>query len=147
VCRTLLGNDGTLAKEMAPGPGMLFILTCNRTESSPHRKKWDKGIECAWWISQKVTDDDPLPFKAFRSKGSFIVHLASTYAFLKPYTKGIYLTLKAWRKGRDAEGWKLPEVLPATKVDTEDEEFEDWKIEEEDESDKPVALEDEITEV
>ena len=37
----------------------------------------------------------------------FLVHLAMTYANMKPFLRGFYLSLNSWREGRDKEEWKL----------------------------------------
>jgi hypothetical protein len=41
------------------------------------------------------------------SHGGFLIYVARTYAFMKPYTCGIFLMLNSWQPGRDREGWKL----------------------------------------
>jgi hypothetical protein len=75
--------------------GHIVYTDMNADRKFTTQKKWEKGIECAKWIADKVNNDKDLPFKEFRSKGSFLVHLASTYSFLKPYTKGLFLTLNS----------------------------------------------------
>lgn len=41
------------------------------------------------------------------SQRGFLVYVARTYDFLKPYLKGIHATMESWRPDRDAEGWKI----------------------------------------
>jgi hypothetical protein len=106
--------------------GHVVYTDMNADRKFTTQKKWDKGIECARWIALRVDNDEDLPFKEFRSKASFLVHLASTYSFLKPYTKGLFLTLNSWRDDRDEEGWKIFKPAAAMKSECEDELFEDW---------------------
>jgi hypothetical protein len=59
--------------------GHVVYTDMNADRRFTTQKKWDKGIECAKWIALRVDNNEELPFKEFRSKGSFLVHLASTY--------------------------------------------------------------------
>ena len=47
-----------------------------------------------------------LHFKALESATGFLIYVAMTYPSLKPYLKGLYLTLNSWRPNRDHHGWK-----------------------------------------
>jgi hypothetical protein len=40
------------------------------------------------------------------SDRGFLIYVVRTYPTMRPYLKGINLTIERWRKGRDEEGWK-----------------------------------------
>ena len=44
--------------------------------------------------------------KDSEKKRGFLVHLATTYDWMKPFFKGIHLTLETWRGNRRSDGWK-----------------------------------------
>lgn len=67
-----------------------------------------------------------LHYKTTESCIGFIVYVSLTYTSLVPYLKGIYLSLNAWRGGRDGEGWKLPESLMAETDDAAPENHPMW---------------------
>jgi hypothetical protein len=86
--------------------------------------KWDKGKDMIRWIRHHLSTKQSFPFKPLLSKTGFLLHLALTYSWLRPFMKGLYLTVNSWRDGRDEEGWALPKVIQ-DKTD-EQQEFEDW---------------------
>ena len=73
------------------------------------QEKWDK----ARTIAQRYTDGfkkSPTPafsHKQMQRDVGFLVHVAMTFSSLMPFLKGFYLTMNAWRGGRNKDGWKL----------------------------------------
>ena len=60
------------------------------------------------WQDKFVGSDEPnINHKELEKDLGFLVHLAMTYANIKPFLRGFYLTLNSWREGRDKAGWKL----------------------------------------
>ena len=45
--------------------------------------------------------------KDLEKKAGFLMHLAMTFRHMKPFLKGIFLTMNSWHKGRDKYGWKI----------------------------------------
>lgn len=54
--------------------------------------------------------NEKIHFKTTEKLVGSIVYVCQTYKHLKTYLKGIYLTLKSWRSGRDPEGWITEEA-------------------------------------
>jgi hypothetical protein len=40
------------------------------------------------------------------SDRGYLIYVARTYSTMRPYLKGLNLTVDRWRPGRDEEGWK-----------------------------------------
>ena len=59
--------------------------------------------------------NDKIHFKTTEKLVGFIVYVCQTYKHLKPYLKGIYLTLNSWRSGRDPKGWMTKEARIAAR--------------------------------
>jgi hypothetical protein len=66
-------------------------------------KKWSTVVS-----SHKEGDQLRLAHKELLSDRGFLVYVTRTYPAMVPYLKGFHLTIKMWRGGRDAEGWKFP---------------------------------------
>ena len=73
------------------------------------QKKWNRAKEILQrWKDKFLTSEEPnLNYKELEKDLGFLVHLAMTYANIKPFLRGFYLTLNSWREGRDKAGWKL----------------------------------------
>ena len=91
------------------------------------QERWEKLQARIRWIGQELNLSDGLTsdtvsesnkagtlakptdglinFKSLESCVGFINYVAMCYGSLVPYLKGIYLTLNAWRPGRDEHGW------------------------------------------
>ena len=72
-------------------------------------KKWMRGKELVKSLLDKfeTPDDRPLlSHKELERKTGFLVHLSMTYSDMKPFIRGLYLTMNSWRRGRDSNGWK-----------------------------------------
>ena len=46
-------------------------------------------------------------YKDLEQKRGFLIHVGNTYTWMRPFFKGLNITLSAWRGGRDQDGWKL----------------------------------------
>ena len=76
------------------------------------QKKWDraKSIIARWYEKLMMAEELPLlNYKSLESDVGFLIHLSMSYPNIKPFLRGFYLTLNSWRKGRDREGWRVPE--------------------------------------
>ena len=45
-----------------------------------------------------------IDYKKLESIRGFLLYLARTYTHMKPYMKGLHLTIDGWREDRDGEG-------------------------------------------
>ena len=73
------------------------------------QEKWDRAIAFMEWVADHIRRKVGMNRKKYRSGKSFLVHLSSTYDWMKSYLKGFHLAEEAWRPGRDEEGWKVDE--------------------------------------
>jgi hypothetical protein len=76
-------------------------------------EKWSKlkailGKWSAVLLDNKGREQPKLAHKELLSDRGFLVYVTRVYPAMVPYLKGFHLTIKMWRGGRDAEGWKLP---------------------------------------
>ena len=72
--------------------------------------KWDKGkdiVKTLLDVFEEKDNKDILFDHKYMKKGcGFLVHLATTYDWMKPFFKGTYLTLEKWWGNRRSYGWK-----------------------------------------
>jgi len=66
--------------------------------------KWQKLKGVIEWI---CSGEPEFERKQFESALGFLVHISSTYDFIRPYLIGFYLAMHAFRDGRDINGWKV----------------------------------------
>ena len=74
------------------------------------QSKWDKAKGYIRDLLAYFASPEDLPdinLKELESKVGFLVHLSMSYPLMKPFLRGIYLTLNAWRPQRDEHGWKM----------------------------------------
>lgn len=72
--------------------------------------RWDKTRKLIRSIHEEMMSsgaEKKLKRVTLGSKRGFLVYVARTYDFLKPYLKGIHATMESWRPDRDGEGWKI----------------------------------------
>ena len=72
------------------------------------QEKWDKAKMIVQFWQDKIKSTDLLDRKQLEKHRGFMVHVPMAYPSLKPYLKGMHLTLEMWRPNRDKQGWKLP---------------------------------------
>lgn len=69
-----------------------------------------KTRKLIWSIHEELLalgDERQLKQAPLGSKQGFLVYVAQTYHFLKPYLKGIHATMGSWRPDWDVGGWKI----------------------------------------
>ena len=59
------------------------------------------------WLTLTL-GDGIFDHKQMLSDRGFLVYIARAYPGMRPYLKGIHLTVDSWRPGRNQEGWKDP---------------------------------------
>jgi len=110
------------------------------------QEKWDKmKAIIVKWLQKLEAGEDMLEHAALLSDRGFLVYVTQAYPALKPYLKGINLSMETWRGNRDAEGYKLPpdsestsSASPSTALPSEspeDELIRDWELIERDDFD------------
>ena len=89
--------------------GSVQHVSENAVSKAVTQEKWDK----ARTIIKRYTEGfqhSPTPafsHKQMQRDVGFLVHVAMTFSSLMPFLKGFYLTMNAWRGGRNKDGWKL----------------------------------------
>jgi len=68
--------------------------------------KWDKLKEHLEWFTSHLSTGSEVNRKAFESKVGFLLHVADTYEFAKPYLQGFFLAYHAFHPDRDAHGYR-----------------------------------------
>jgi hypothetical protein len=69
--------------------------------------RWDGMKTIIREIQEESADKGSLAHKDLERKRGKLVYGTRGYNAMKPYLKGIHLTLDGWRRGRDKDGWKL----------------------------------------
>ena len=98
------------------------------------QENWDKMRSIIdKWLKRVEDGQLELDHRELRSDRGFLVYACQAYPGLKPYLKGLHLSLETWRGGRDAEGYKLPRAHPSDEevVEGEAEETTHENVEEE----------------
>ena len=116
--------------------GAVVSLDNGKVTKAVTQERWEKVQSKIRWIAKEIGVEEkftPTEFKdiyeefSSKVKGKihfkttdrlvgFIVYVCQTYDQLKPYLKGIYLTLNKWRNGRDEEGWLTDEAKRQAKL-------------------------------
>ena len=81
------------------------------------QSKWDKAKRYLEELLETFDSAEDLPSfnrKDLESKVGFLVHMSMTFPLMKPFLRGIYLTMNSWRPQRDWHGWKLSKKAFAT---------------------------------
>ena len=104
----------------APGAwaGSVVRISDNGIGVSVTRERWEKTKRIIHHWSDSLAKSEILDRKQLESDRGFLVYVARTFPAMKPFLKGIHLTLDSWRLGRGEDGW-------AVDLDPED----DWEPE------------------
>jgi hypothetical protein len=91
--------------------------TDNKVSVMVSQDQWDKMQGILQDIKEEMTNDGGMDHKELERNRGRLVYSTRGYNAMKPYLKGIHLTLDSWRKGRDHEGWKLKPSEIETEID------------------------------
>ena len=79
---------------------------------SVSQERWDKTKQILLSMEEELEAVKPeLLHKQLLSVWGFLIYVASMYASMVPYLKGIHLTIEHWRDDRDEEGWPNQRAL------------------------------------
>ena len=103
----------------APGPwaGSDVHSTDQRVSVLISQDRWNKMKEVLKSIKNEMTEDGGMDHKELEQNQGRLVYATRGYNGMKPYLKGIHLTLDSWRRGRDHEGWKMKPGENETEMD------------------------------
>jgi hypothetical protein len=113
VCSYLGVQDAARKRRMAsqtPGAwaGTVISTDGEGVYVTVSQEKWEKAqAQIKSTLEEMDAGEDWLDHKTLEKRRGFLLYVTRTYPAMVPYLKGIHLTLDGWRKGRDAEGWKM----------------------------------------
>ena len=111
----VFGNSGCSSKEETPccdpgaWAGAIFSTLGDKITQTASQAKWKKGRAYIREIKDFMDAhlvDCVFSYKYLEQIRGFLVHLAMTFDFLKPYLKGLHQTLAYHLGKRDKLGWK-----------------------------------------
>ena len=74
------------------------------------QKKWVKAKRWIEWMDKNLKVSDFLNHKELERCRGFLIYVSRTYKCMKPYLRGLHMTIENWRGNRDDEGWKIIEA-------------------------------------
>jgi hypothetical protein len=95
----------------APGAwaGTVALTTPEGVFASVSQERWDKAKSILDEMWKTLLDKEGrFNHKQLLSQRGFLIYVARAFPGMRPYLKGIHLTVDSWRDGRDEEGWKDP---------------------------------------
>jgi hypothetical protein len=97
--------------DRAPGAwaGTVALTTPEGVFGSVSQERWDKTktiLDRMWETLHEK--EGRFVHKQLLSDRGFLIYVARSFPGMRPYLKGIHLTVDSWREGRDEEGWKDP---------------------------------------
>jgi hypothetical protein len=93
------------------------------------QEKWDKSKGMIQAMIDEMKEREGwLDHKMLERRRGFLLYVTRTYPAMVPYLKGIHLTLDGWRKGRDAEGWKVTDREAREAIEEGEETGRDWGL-------------------
>jgi hypothetical protein len=107
------------APSQAPGSwaGSDVHSTDQRVSVLISQDRWNKMKGILRSIKEEMTEVGGMDHKELERNRGRLVYATRGYNAMKPYLKGIHLTLDSWRRGRDHEGWKMKPGEIETEVD------------------------------
>jgi hypothetical protein len=123
------GNQDAARKrrdvDLRPGvwAGNLAFADQGLLRKTTPKTKWDKAKNFLAWLAEGPADPRGFPLTLFRSGAGFLVNTSIVYNFIKPYLKGLFLTLEGHRSGRDKDGWR---ATSSRAVDADDEALDEF---------------------
>ena len=90
-----------------PGPWAGSVVN---TDDGVHlltsQEKWDKTRRILLDLKSQIETGKICTADLLSWRG-FLIYVSRTYHMMKPYLKGLHLTVDSWRPARGADGWKL----------------------------------------
>ena len=98
---------------MTPGPWRGGILHTDTPfpKKSMTGKKWTKFRIGLKWILEQSVDNIEIETVTVRRVAGLGVNVTEIYPEGRPYLKGLFSALEAWRGWRDLDGWRLQKVM------------------------------------
>lgn len=84
-------------------------------------KKWNKAKGWIQWLASCLDVSNKLNHKELEKCRGFLIYVSRTYKSMRPYLRGLHMTIENWRSNRDDEGWKLINIMKKIDVDQDSE--------------------------
>jgi hypothetical protein len=97
--------------DRAPGAwaGTVALTTADGVFASVTQERWDKAKSILDEMWKTLCEKEGrYCHKQLLSQRGYLIYVARAFPAIRPYLKGIHLTVDSWRDGRDEEGWKDP---------------------------------------
>jgi hypothetical protein len=89
--------------------GTVALTTEEGVFGSVTQERWDKSKTILEGMWEKVQHGDGIfNHKRLLSERGFLIYVTRAFPSMRPYLKGVHLTVDSWRLGRDEDGWKDP---------------------------------------
>jgi len=117
-----LGNQADDRKSYppstSPGPwkGNLIGTATPFPMKSTTGKKWSRFRAGLTYILERAKTPGVIETAELRKIAGLGVHLTEIYQYSRPYLKGFFNALEAFRDGRDLEGWALGSTMESAKL-------------------------------
>lgn len=111
------GNQDAARKRrfpsLAPGAwnGGLIHCTGPYPVKATTSKKWQRGVDSLEWLSNMFETSSSVPTSELRRIAGVWVDITSIYPEGRPYLKGMFNAMEAFRSNRDVDGWRLQELI------------------------------------
>ena len=95
------------SKDPGAWAGSIFSTSGGKITQTVSQEKWEKAKGYLEEISAVMEcNSSDLSYKYLEQVRGFLVHLSMTFENVKPYLKGLHLTLSSHLPQRDLRGWK-----------------------------------------
>ena len=71
------------------------------------QKKWLKAKKWIEWMHSCLAVSERLNHKELERCRGFLIYVSRTYKSMRPYLRGLHMTIENWRPNRDEEGWRI----------------------------------------
>ncbi|KAL7532942.1 hypothetical protein ACHAXR_006517 [Thalassiosira sp. AJA248-18] len=94
--------------------GLIIHTDTPFPRKSTTAKKWDKFKRGLSWVVDSYDDGNGfVDTGKLRSVAGLGVNITDVYSSGRPFLKGFFNAIEAWRLGRDVDGWRLNEIMLA----------------------------------
>ena len=94
---------------MKPGPwaGTNTLTADNVVLITVSQVKWKKSQDLVNELEEMLRLPNKLLRKRLEQIRGFLMYMARSYRWMKPFLKGLHLTIDSWRPQRDSEGYRV----------------------------------------
>jgi hypothetical protein len=111
------GNQADDAKSRKPTTtpgawnGCIMHTDTPFPRKSTTKKKWDRFRDGLQWVAETSEHSDTISTAELRRLAGLGVNVTDVYSDARPYLKGFFNAIEAFRGDRDLDGWRLQEAM------------------------------------